>query len=85
MVYVLEDDRGCNCVLARTLSPTTARPSTHAPNLFPYVCTQPATSNLKFQQRWQLERSMVEGETRYDELEDVRSNNESMAGVCTMV
>jgi len=46
---------------------------------------QPATSNLKFQQRWQLERSMVEGEARYDDLEDMVSAYEPVAQVLRLL
>lgn len=46
---------------------------------------KPATSTPRFQQRWQLERSMVEGEARYDDLEEMVAAYEPVAQVLRLL
>ncbi len=46
---------------------------------------KPTTGHVRFQQRWQLERSMVEGETRYEDLEDMVAAYEPVTQVLRLL
>lgn len=46
---------------------------------------KPTTGHVRFQQRWQLERSMVEGETRYEDLEDMIAAYEPVTQVLRLL
>lgn len=46
---------------------------------------KPTTGHVRFQQRWQLERSILEGETRYDDLEDMVAAYEPVAQVLRLL
>ena len=46
---------------------------------------KPTTGHVRFQQRWQLERSMVEGEARYEDLEDMIAAYEPVTQVLRLL